>query len=67
MEFKPILEKLLGKKIVTTQSDWRPGDQPVFISDIRKANQLLNWTPKVGAEEGISRLFTWVTENKDLF
>ncbi|MDP3450075.1 MAG: GDP-mannose 4,6-dehydratase, partial [Anaerolineaceae bacterium] len=67
MEFKPILEKLLGKKIVTTQSDLRPGDQPVFISDIRKANQLLNWTPKVGAEEGISRLFTWVTENKDLF
>ncbi|PKO03113.1 MAG: CDP-paratose 2-epimerase [Chloroflexi bacterium HGW-Chloroflexi-5] len=67
MEFKPILEKLLGKKIETTQNDWRPGDQPVFISDIRKANQLLNWTPKVGAEEGISRLFTWVTENKDLF
>ena len=66
MEFKPILEKLLGKKNVTTQSDRRPGDQPVFISDIRKANQLLNWTPKVGAEEGISRLFTWVTENKDL-
>jgi CDP-paratose 2-epimerase len=67
MEFKPILEKLLGKKIETTQNDWRPGDQPVFISDIRKANQLLNWTPMVGAEEGISRLFTWVTENKDLF
>jgi CDP-paratose 2-epimerase len=67
MEFKPILEKLLGKKIETTQSDWRPGDQPVFISDIRKANNLLIWTPKVGAEEGISRLFTWVKENKDLF
>ncbi|HCS40591.1 MAG TPA: CDP-paratose 2-epimerase [Anaerolineaceae bacterium] len=67
MEFKPILEKLLGKKIETTRSDWRPGDQPVFISDIRKANNLLNWSPKVGAEEGISRLFTWVKENKDLF
>lgn len=67
MEFKPILEKLLGKKIETTSGDWRPGDQPVFISDIRKANKLLNWNPKVGAEEGISRLFTWVKENKDLF
>ncbi len=67
MEFKPILEKLLGKKIETTSGDWRPGDQPVFISDIRKANQLLNWAPRVGAEEGISRLFTWVKENKDLF
>ncbi|MBA4385012.1 MAG: CDP-paratose 2-epimerase, partial [Anaerolinea sp.] len=67
MEFKPILEKLLGKTIETTNGDWRPGDQPVFISDIRKANKLLNWNPKVGAEEGISRLFTWVKENKDLF
>ena len=67
MEFKPILEKLLGKKIETTQSDWRPGDQPVFISDIRKANKLLNWSPKVNAEEGISKLFAWVKENKDLF
>jgi len=67
MEFKPILEKLLGKKIETTQGDWRPGDQPVFISDIRKASKLLNWTPKVSAEEGISRLFDWVKENKELF
>ena len=67
MEFKPILENLLGKKIETTNGDWRPGDQPVFISDIRKANKLLNWNPKVGAAEGISRLFNWVKENKDLF
>jgi CDP-paratose 2-epimerase len=67
MEFKPILEKLLGKKIETTNGDWRPGDQPVFISDIRKAQNLLNWTPRVGAEEGIGRLFNWVKENKDLF
>jgi CDP-paratose 2-epimerase len=67
MEFKPILEKLLGKKIVTTQGDWRPGDQPVFISDIRKAKSLMNWSPKVDAEEGISRLFSWVKENQELF
>ena len=67
MEFKPILEQLLGKKIATSNGDWRPGDQPVFISDIRKANKLLNWNPKVGVEEGIRRLFTWVKENKDLF
>ncbi len=67
MEFKPILERLLGKKIETTSGDWRPGDQPVFISDIRKANNLLNWNPKVGAEEGIGRLFSWVKQNKDLF
>jgi CDP-paratose 2-epimerase len=67
VEFKPIIEKLLGKKIPTSQGDWRPGDQPVFISDIRKAKQILNWSPKVNVEEGISRLFNWVKENKDHF
>lgn len=67
MEFKPILEKLLGKEIPTTTSGWRPGDQPVFISDIRKARKILDWSPKVGVEEGITRLFKWVESNNNLF
>jgi CDP-paratose 2-epimerase len=66
-EFKPILEKLIGKSIKTTTADWRPGDQPVFISNIQKANQFLHWTPKVNVEEGIHRLFDWVKENRNLF
>lgn len=67
VEFKPILEKLLGREIHTTTGDWRPGDQPVFISDIRKAKQILNWSPKINVDDGITRLFNWVKENIDLF
>lgn len=67
LEFAPILEKLLGKKLETSWGDWRPGDQPVYISDIRKAKQLLGWEPKVTAEAGISRLFEWVKQNRELF
>ena len=67
MEFKPILEDLLGKEIVTSSSGWRPGDQPVFISDIRKAQNILGWAPRISAEKGISILFDWVRENKNLF
>jgi CDP-paratose 2-epimerase len=66
-EFAPMLEKLLGKKIPVSWGDWRPGDQPVFISDIRKAKEVLNWSPKVSAAEGIQRLFNWVKENCSLF
>lgn len=66
-EFAPILEKLLGKKIEVSWGDWRPGDQPVFISDIRKAHDILGWKPKVSAEEGIKRLFEWVKANRNLF
>jgi CDP-paratose 2-epimerase len=67
VEFKPILEKLLGKPIPTSTGDWRPGDQPVFISDIRKAQKLLGWTPKTGVESGISKLFEWIQANKEMF
>jgi CDP-paratose 2-epimerase len=66
-EFQPILEKLLGRVIPITRSDWRPGDQPVFISDIRRAQGILKWSPKVSVEKGIERLFIWIKENKNLF
>ncbi len=66
-EFKPILEKLLGHPLNVRRGDWRPGDQKVFVSDIRKAEQQLGWAPKVGVEEGIGRLFQWVKANPDLF
>jgi CDP-paratose 2-epimerase len=66
-EFSPLLEKLCGHKIKINQGDWRPGDQAVYISNIAKAQQELNWMPKVGVEEGITRLYQWVVENRQLF
>jgi CDP-paratose 2-epimerase len=66
-EFGPLLEKLLGKPVPVMRSDWRPGDQKVFVADIRKAEKGLGWKPKVGVKEGVGRLFEWVRENKDLF
>lgn len=66
-EFQPMLEELLGCKIVTASSDWRPGDQPVFISDIRKAQKRLGWSPKISAQKGIEMLFNWVKDNRALF
>lgn len=66
-EFGPLLEKLLGENIPVKRGDWRPGDQRVFISDIRKAQQVLGWKPKMGVEEGIQRLYEWVKSNQDLF
>jgi CDP-paratose 2-epimerase len=66
-EFGPLLEKLLGEKIPVKTGDWRPGDQRVYVSDIRKAQEVLGWKPKVGVEDGIQRLFEWVKTNRDLF
>jgi CDP-paratose 2-epimerase len=66
-EFGPLLEKLLGKPIPVAHGDWRPGDQKVFVADIRKAERELGWKPKIGVEEGVKRLFEWVKENQNLF
>jgi len=66
-EFGPLLEKLLGKKINVARAEWRPGDQRVFYADFSKAKKELSWSPKIGLEEGITRLFHWVKENKILF
>lgn len=66
-EFRPKLEKLMGKQIKTIYADWRPGDQPVYISNIEKAKRDLKWEPKINPEQGIEKLYKWVIENKNLF
>ncbi len=66
-EFGPLLENLIGRKLPVIRSDWRPGDQRIFIADIRKAERELGWRPKVGIGDGLARLITWVQENRELF
>jgi CDP-paratose 2-epimerase len=66
-ECGPILEELAGEPIPVTAGDWRPGDQMVYISDIRKAAQDFDWRPTVAPQEGIAKLFTWASENAHLF
>ncbi|MFN7930367.1 MAG: GDP-mannose 4,6-dehydratase [Blastocatellia bacterium] len=66
-EFGPILEELLGQKIPVTLADWRPGDQKVYVSDIRKAQESLKWVPEVGIRQGIRQLFEWIKDNQSLF
>ncbi len=66
-EFGPLLEKLFGRPIPVTFEDWRPGDQKIFVADIRRAKKEFGWEPKVTVPEGVERLYRWVTDNKGLF
>ena len=66
-EFGRLLEGLLGRPVPVARADWRPGDQKVFVADIRKAERELGWKPAVGVEQGVGRLFEWVKTNQDLF
>lgn len=56
-----------GDVVPHSFDDWRPGDQRVFISDIRRAEDDLGWKPKIGVRRGLGLLFDWVSENRELF
>ena len=48
-------------------SDWRPGDQLVYVSDISKAQKEFGWSPEVNVDEGVKLLIDWVQSNVHLF
>ncbi|MEZ4672692.1 MAG: SDR family NAD(P)-dependent oxidoreductase [Caldilineaceae bacterium] len=66
-EFGPLLEKLLGRPISVNFHTWRPGDQPVYISDIRKAERELGWKPKIAVSQGTECLYRWIHGHQKLF
>jgi CDP-paratose 2-epimerase len=66
-EFGPLLESELGRDIPVAREDWRPGDQRIFVADIRKAQKDFGWTPEVDVPTGVKNLFDWVRANQNLF
>lgn len=66
-EFGPLLAALAGRPIPVQYGSWRPGDQRVFVADIRRAEALLGWRPRVSPAEGVRRLYEWVAANRALF
>ncbi len=59
-----MLELRLDRKIPLKFGDWRPGDQRAYISDVRKLETALDWSPSITVEDGISQLLTWVERNQ---
>jgi CDP-paratose 2-epimerase len=66
-EFGSELTDLAAGAPLVEYGDWRPGDQPVYVSDISKAGRELGWEPTVPVREGLARLWQWVDENAELF
>ena len=61
------IEPKFNKKISSVVENARPGDQKVYISDVRKAEQYLGWTPITNVESGVETLSKWAEENRHLF
>lgn len=67
-EFKELLSRLAGRRVEAgSWCDWRPGDQLVYVSNCDKARRDFGWSPTVGKEDGVARLWNWVVRNRALF
>ncbi|MBI2045847.1 MAG: GDP-mannose 4,6-dehydratase [Parcubacteria group bacterium] len=66
VDFIRLLGKKLGKTIDYSFSDWRPGDQKIYISCIGKARNDLGWFPETDMGDGIDKMIHWTKDNLDL-
>ena len=67
LELVATLGRRFGRDLGPAFDAWRPGDQRVFVADIRKAERLLGWRPKVATADGVARLLDWIDGNRKLF
>ena len=64
-EFRDLLQPLIGNLPSMKFDEFRPGDQKIYVSDIRKAQVQLGWTPSVKFGEGLGMLINnWKLEMK---
>ena len=62
LELFNLLEKKLDIKMNFSMLPWRESDQKVFVADITKAKNDFDWAPKVDKEDGIDRMYSWITK-----
>jgi CDP-paratose 2-epimerase len=54
------ITQLTGREAKYTFADWRPGDQPWYVSDTRALSTTLGWTPQVSLQQGLHSLHAWL-------
>ena len=64
-ELTELCQKVTGNRIeLDSVKENRPADLKLFITDCRKINHLTGWKPKKNAEQTVSEIAAWITENK---
>lgn len=63
-ELLAVFEKVVGTKAKVIERESHHASVEETYADITKAKTLLDWEPKVGIEEGVSRLVAWMKVNR---
>jgi CDP-paratose 2-epimerase len=67
LDLVAMLEERFRRPIPLRWDEWRPGDQRIYVSDIRKLDTVLSWKPEVDVASGISHLTDWVAQHRAAF
>ena len=60
------LQRFTGQRLRWLQQAARPGDQKVFVADVRKAERDFGWRPQVGKTEGLRAMLEWTRSELQL-
>ena len=61
LELFNLFEELLDINLKYQKLEPRSSDQKIFVADIKQAQKLLNWHPKITFKQGIENMLTWTT------
>lgn len=54
------IEKIVDLSVAILRSEWRPADQKHFVADTRSFRDATGWSPIVGVNSGLKRLYAWL-------
>ncbi len=67
LELLKLMRDEYGYEVEPAFADWRPGDQPIYVTDIRKVEKELGWKPVISGRDGVNKLNGWIQANRELF
>jgi CDP-paratose 2-epimerase len=56
------IEQIHGEAPEVRFAGWRQGDQRYYVSDIRAIQAATGWNPRIGVNEGLTRLYAWLRQ-----
>ena len=62
-----VIEDVTGRTANIKYTDTQRGDAKHTFADISKAQRDLSYSPEVSIQEGITKHYGWLVENKDLY